>query len=177
MENWKDILGYEGAYQVSDFGNVRSLDRFVNSPHGALRRHRGRTLAPNINGRRYNYLSVQLSVDLKKVRRLIHLLVLETFVGPKPSGMEGCHGDGHVSNNTLKNLRWDTPKANSADKVIHGTLLCGEQSPSAKLSVSQVLQIRERAKVEIHRKIAKDFGMSRQQVDKIVNRTRWAHIP
>lgn len=53
--------------------------------------------------------------------RLVHRLVLEAFVGPCPEGMEGCHGDGDPTNNSLGNLRWDTATSNQLDKVRHGT--------------------------------------------------------
>lgn len=62
-----------------------------------------------------------LSVNLRAgVRRLIHRLILETFVGPCPGGMECCHNDGDPTNNALSNLRWDTSKANKADMAKHG---------------------------------------------------------
>lgn len=70
------------------------------------------------------YWTVSLS-DFGKPRqswtkRRVHLLVLETFVGPRPHGMFGCHNDGDKDNNRLENLRWDTASNNSYDTVRHG---------------------------------------------------------
>ena len=77
----------------------------------------------------------------------VHRLILETFVGPCPPGMEACHGNGIRTDNRLENLRWDTRKANCADAVRHGTCpglgsRFGEVNPAAKLTHDQVSLIR-----------------------------------
>ena len=119
-ERWAPIPGYEGHYEASDFGNIRSLDRRI--PHrrnGTVRVH-GRRMKqysdPN-DGRRYVRLTVENDSHVMRV----HRLVLMTFVGPCPEGMEGCHNNGDASDNRLENLRWDTPSENMYDKGRHGT--------------------------------------------------------
>lgn len=119
-ERWAPLPGYGDVYEVSDHGNVRSLDRIVNGPFGCKQLARGRQLRPRINtdGRR----AVCLSLDGAERQRLVAQLVLEAFVGPRPSaGMHACHSDGNKLNDTLANLRWDTAAANVADAVRHGT--------------------------------------------------------
>lgn len=114
-ETWVPVAGYEGRYEVSDLGRVRSLTR--KNSRGRLRQ--GRLLRPRKTSR--DHLSVAFYVD--RVRRdfQIHHLVLEAFVGPRPDGMEGCHWDDDPANNSLDNLRWDTRSANVLDSVRNGT--------------------------------------------------------
>jgi len=109
-EQWKPIPGYEGYYEVSDQGRVRSLDRMVKHKSGGLRRFPGKLLRTRSQGN--DYLSVSLNKLGNAKTRLIHHLVLESFVGPRPTNYVGCHGDGDVSNNHLKNLKWATQSEN-----------------------------------------------------------------
>lgn len=113
-EIWLSIPGYEGSYEVSNLGRVRSLDR-VNSRGWSLK---GKILSPIDAGR---YYQNTLTKDGKGVKYLTHRLVLEAFVGPPGKDEQGCHNDGNSKNNHLSNLRWDTSSANQRDKVIHGT--------------------------------------------------------
>lgn len=120
-ETWLAIPGFEGKYEASDLGRVRSLDRVLVHGNGFVRRMRGRVLRPHL--RRDGYAEVVLGCGSRKAtkHRRVHLLVLAAHVGPCPSGLEACHNDGNRSNNQLGNLRWDTRVANMADKIIHGT--------------------------------------------------------
>lgn len=100
-------------YLVSDKGEV-------------FNRHTQQKVAQRQRGGKY--VCCDLRVDGKKETFYIHRLVLETFTGPCPPGMEGCHNDGDPSNNNLDNLRWDTKEANAAD-----TLEMGRHVPAGKL--------------------------------------------
>lgn len=115
-ELWMPALGFEGSYEVSDHGRIRSLDRMITDSRGREYGRKGKILSPPTlpNG----YVHCMLS---KGVRKYVHRLVLEAFVGPCPDGMEACHGDGVRTNNALRNLRWDTRSENHRDKVRHGT--------------------------------------------------------
>lgn len=110
QERWLPVPGWEGLYEVSDLGRVRSLDR----PNGL--RGRVRVLSVGSHG----YLDVGLCDGGVRRTRLVHRLVLEAFVGPCPEGQEACHADSDRTNNRLSNLRWDTTKANAADRVAAG---------------------------------------------------------
>lgn len=84
--------------------------------------------------------------------------------------MEACHDDGNASNNRLENLRWDTPTNNHADKQRHGTQSQGEKHYRARLTTVQVIEIRLRFKNGDNQKtIAKDFGIGRDHVSRIVH--------
>lgn len=117
-EAWKPIPGYEGIYEVSDHGRVRSLDH-IGRFRDSTRLNRGRVLRPD--SKRYGHQYVNLSRDRKQTKAYVHRLVLMAFVGPAPAGMEACHNDGDPSNNHLTNLRWDTHSENNRDQVRHGT--------------------------------------------------------
>lgn len=114
-EEWRPVIGREGRYEVSSHGRVRSLDRVITTKTGHQRRYKGRMLAlvPSVSG----YPVVNLG---HSDTRLVHRLVLESFVGPAPDGHECCHGDGNRTNSHLSNLRWDTSSANNYDIVTHG---------------------------------------------------------
>lgn len=116
------VAGYEGLYEVSNLGRVRSLDRIITTSSGVKRRYRGKTLTPataNKWGHRVVNLCGKGGRVTQKVHQ-VHTLVLTAFVGPRPEGMECCHQDGDPSNNILSNLRWDTPSSNNYDTVKHG---------------------------------------------------------
>ena len=118
MELWKDIPGWEGYYQVSDTGGVRSIDRIAQGRHGA-HQYKGRTLkqTPATKG----YLTVKLSRSgIPQRGYQVHRLVLSAFVGECPEGLEACHADDVKTNNKLTNLRYDTSKNNTADAIRNG---------------------------------------------------------
>jgi hypothetical protein len=107
----------------------------------------------------------------------VHRLVLETFVGPCPPGMECCHEDDDRGNNVLSNLRWDTPKANAADRERNGRQPRGESSPRSKLTADDVRAIRrEHAAGKSMKRIAKERNIDASQVSNIVHRRQWAHV-
>lgn len=134
MEQWKDIPGYEGRYQVSDFGQVRSVDRRVRLvAHGVetTRLARGRILKPGPSA------SGHLSVVLGKGNtRSVHSLVALAFIGPRPVGADVAHRDGDPTNNAVGNLRYATRSENNRDKVLHGR---------TTLTVEQVQRVRDEA--------------------------------
>jgi len=119
-EQWKPIAGYEGYYQVSDLGRVRSMARVIPEPRWGARRQPAKIHNPWLS---HGYPNVTLHRDGIRQTRIVHRLVLEAFVGPCPEGMEGCHNDGNPRNNRLDNLRWDTPLANNLDVIRHGNNL------------------------------------------------------
>jgi len=108
-EQWLPVVGYEGAYEVSDLGRVRSVDR--RRLGGAM--IRGRILKPRPlpNGR----LRVSLARLGTATDAYVYRLVLGAFIGPCPVGMEALHWDDDSSNNALVNLRWGTRTDNMRD--------------------------------------------------------------
>lgn len=109
-EIWKDIKGFEGLYQVSNLGNIKSLEKIRIMPNGGNRIYSQKILIPVMN--RNNYLSVQLCKDGIVTRHLVHRLVAMQFINNPLSKPQINHIDGNKSNNIISNLEWNTPKEN-----------------------------------------------------------------
>jgi hypothetical protein len=172
-EVWKTIEGYEDSYQISTLGRVRSLDRSRRHAKGGLFRIRGKVLK-NLR-HQFGYPFVRLCKDSVYSNHYIHTLVLESFVGKRPEGMQACHNDGNAENSCLENLRWDTVANNNKDKVKHGTIKRGEQNRGSKLTEEQVRAIR--AATGINREIAMPYGIHPDTVSLIKTRRRWSWLP
>lgn len=108
-EIWRDVPGYEGSYQVSNLGRVRSLDRVVRYVDGRTREYPGQLLVPYHNKR--GYAGVNLGKGAKH-RRLVHRLVAQVFIPNPQAKPEVNHRDGDPSNNRVWNLEWATPGEN-----------------------------------------------------------------
>lgn len=120
-EHWLPLPDYEGLYEVSDFGRVRSLNRTVHHTNGSDRHLKGRLLRqfPSKHG---GYPSVSLCKDGKpRGGQRVHVLVLSAFVGPRPDGMESRHLNGDCTDSRLANLAYGTALENADDKRRHGT--------------------------------------------------------
>lgn len=170
-EVWKPVVGYEDLYEVSNLGRVRSHGRSVTGFRGSVYWKDGRVLKQsNLPCSSGNYKVVSLSREGVDEQFLVHVLVLEAFVGPRPRGMDCCHfPDRDPSNNSLSNLRWDTRKGNFSDKIEHGTDMRGEKSPVHKLSNEQVKEIRgryERGEKQIV--LAEDYEVSQSYTSRLL---------
>jgi len=108
-EIWKDIPEYNGAYQASNLGNIRSTDRFVKCKHGDAFR-RGKVLKPAIM--RGGYLGVNFSVKSVTRSHHVHFLVAWAFIGERKKGFVINHKDGDRFNNSVKNLEYVTAREN-----------------------------------------------------------------
>lgn len=179
-ETWKPVVGFEGQYEVSDFGRVRSLDRTseyqrLDQYSGRLltirRHHRGHFLQPSAS--KSGHLSVVLG---RGNTRQVHTLVLEAFVGPCPAGHEGCHGDDIPSNNNLSNLRWDTRSANLHDAVRNGVKSVGERQWNAKLKDADIPVIRGLFETTSYAEIARRYGVAESTIRQIRDGRAWTHV-
>lgn len=119
-EKWLPIPGYEGAYEVSDLGRVRSVART-----GATRRIPQRILRQSVGT--HGYPKVTLQKGLRGKSHTVHSLVALAFLGPRPGGMEVRHMDGNRLNPASSNLRYGTPSENKRDQVRHGTHACASK--------------------------------------------------
>lgn len=116
-EEWRPIPGWEGLYEVSNLGRVKSCPREVQGRPGRKPYKRpGQLRKPSVNST--GRLQVGLSAPGRKWFNMkVHRAVALAFLGPAPEGCEVCHNDGNPMNNRLDNLRWGTKKENSADAV------------------------------------------------------------
>ncbi|KAA6303154.1 MAG: hypothetical protein EZS26_000757 [Candidatus Ordinivivax streblomastigis] len=110
MENWKDIPGYEGLYQVSNLGKIRSLDRLVNNQQNGIAQRliKGRVLKSYSGGA--GYLYVTISINQIKKKYLVHRLVMLSFIGDK--NLTVNHINEVKTDNRLINLEYCTQKDN-----------------------------------------------------------------
>ena len=159
MEEWRDVVGFEGLYKVSNFGRIQTVKT------GKIKEQ---TISKTDNR---PYLSLWKNNKIKVCRP--HKLVMEAFVSLRPEGLECCHNDGNPQNNHWSNLRWDTPKNNHADKIKHGTTNRGEQCGTAKLTLEQVRAIRQDNRLQ--RIIAAEYGVKDNTISRIKSFKRWAH--
>ena len=116
-EIWKDIKGYEGLYQVSNFGNVKSLDRYIINKNGDKQYFPGKYLNQGISD---NYLKVILSKNNKQRTFRVHILVARTFIPNPENKPEVNHIDGNKSNNRVDNLEWNTRSENELHAYKNG---------------------------------------------------------
>jgi NUMOD4 motif/HNH endonuclease len=171
-EIWRDIPGYIGVYQVSNFGEVRRLMRRPEFDilSGVRIERRVLRQSPGSHDRPQVILSMYHQTRTFNT----YTLVLLAFKGACPVGMECCHNDGNCWNNKLGNLRWGTKKSNAEDKIIHGTQPRGAIVPMSRLTEKDVLEIR--ASSLSNNKAAVEFGVSEKTVRLIRNRVTWTHI-
>ena len=177
-ERWVAVPGYEGAYEVSDLGRVRSLRRRVwtMSRWG----HMVRTTVPERILKASNsggpYMRVNLCADGRRDFRSVARMVLEAFEGPCPVGEEARHLNGVSADNRLINLAYGTPKQNAEDRDSHGTTKRGEGSPRAVLSEDDVRRIRENAQSLRQVDLADEFGVCQSHISKIQRGGVWSHV-
>jgi hypothetical protein len=182
VEIWKDIKGYEGYYQVSNHGRVKSVTRTIIASDNKPYCFKGKLI--KLQGNRYQSIVVSKKSNLKNLD--VHRLVLEAFVGPCPDGMECCHSDGNGQNNNVNNLRWDTREGNIADKKKHGTTglgkpklsIRGELHYCSKLTENDVRIIREMHSRGLHvLDIWKHFTkVTLAAINHVVKGHSWTHV-
>ncbi len=171
MEIWKDIEGYEGLYQVSNTGKVKSIVMSMG--------RRVRELTQMKRSNHYEGLCVHLYNNDKKMKTYpIHRLVAQAFI-PNPNNLPNvCHKDDNPKNNKVSNLFWGTTQDNVKDRQSKGRQARGESSAPGKLKNDQVLTILEEytgKRGELER-FAERFNVTRQAVWHIVHKKTWKHI-
>jgi hypothetical protein len=164
-EVWKKISHIPG-YEVSNFGQVRSLD----TPNGK----RGRILKPNLD--KVGYPCVYPTVGLKNFTCRIHHLVAQEFIGPRKKGVWVLHSDGNQKNNNAKNLRYGTPKENCADRKAHGNEAIGQKSGKAKLSDESIQYIKDNAHRYYQRELGKLLNVSHTTIWQVLSGRTWSHL-
>jgi len=172
MENWRDVIGYEGFYQVSDDGRVRSLWRLL--PHAVEAGVRKPRIVLKYGRNNQGRLQVTLSRDNVQKRFQVHRLVLAAFTGPCPDGLEGLHKDGNHLDCRISNLKWGTHTENMQDKTRHGTEIRGESSKKSALTEQDVRDIR--ASTDTGRVLASRYGVSQPTITHIRSRKTWKHV-
>lgn len=151
---WRDVPEWEGWYQVSDTGQVRSVDRTIAFADGRVRNYRGKIL--NQYNDKAGYWKVTLKANGTDWRVHVHVLVAAAFIGPRPLGKHVRHWDGDNQNNRRRNLRYGTAAENAEDTRRHG----GWARPHRKLTEDQVREIRAARGKVTGRELARRYGTS-----------------
>lgn len=161
-EIYKDIPGYEGRYQISNLGNVKSLIR------------KGKFLSQSDNGR--GYLKVRLFDNENKAKTWkVHRLVMLTFVGE--SEMTVNHKNGVKSDNRLDNLEYLSNEQNIKQAYHNSLIGLGNEHIHSKLSEGAVLICRASYAAGMSgRELARYAGVSEHTMRRIINRKTWQHI-
>jgi hypothetical protein len=164
-EIWKDIKGYEGLYQVSNLGRVKSF--------------KGKTpVIFKLNSAVTGYKECALRKDGNKEVIGVHRLVVMHFLPPQPDKPWVNHKDGDKINNRVDNLEWSTPSENNKHAYATGLKISlkGVQTHSNKLTEEQVIAIRTTLSHLPQKEVAEMFGIHNGTVSRIKSRQKWKHI-
>lgn len=166
-EIWKDIDGYQGLYQISNLGNVKSLKRKGSRIERILKPYRSK----------HGYLNVILRINNINKNYQVHRLVMESFVDNPEKKLTVNHLDGIKSNNNLSNLEWNTYSENLKHAFNIGlNSNVGIKNPRSKLNEKQVRIIRSIGNKMKQIDISDFFGVGRVAICNILNNKRWRHI-
>ena len=178
-EQWKSIAGFEGSYEVSDYGRVRSLPRSVPYlSHGIwwTRSIPTRILKSHISAGR-KYLHLPLHKDGKQTNHVVHRLVAQAFIPNPENKPQVNHIEQPKTNNSVGNLEWATTKEDGLHKATHGLMLKGSRHPHAKLNTKQVIEMRKLyAQGYTNVELTSLFNVGRTSVSSVVHRQGWKHV-
>lgn len=168
MEKWEDINGFEGHYQISNHGRVRSL-----------KRQRPKILKDRVNA--FGYHHVSLLKDRKATEKLVHRLVAEHFLDTTPKETVN-HKDGNKINNHVSNLEWATRE----EQMIHAYKnklkppVRGHTNGNSVLTEEEVIEIRSiyvsRSKEFGMRALARKYNVSDSTIDKLVRNKSYKEL-
>lgn len=161
QEVFKDINGYEGLYQISNLGKVKSFN------HGSPKILKS---GKSTSG----YSQVYLCKNKTKRQCQIHRLVAMAFIDNPDNKKDVNHINGIKTDNIVANLEWNTRAENIKHAYLIGLNKIGENHGNAKLKESQVLSILNDNRS--HSKIALDYHVSRKLISKIKSRKLWKHL-
>lgn len=167
-EIWKDITGYEGLYQVSNLGRVKSLVRKGRKKEKLL------SLCSNTHG----YIMVILSKNNIKSTHIAHILVANAFI-PNPNNLPFVMHINDIRNdNNVNNLKWGTRQDNMDDMVNKNRQSKGENHGNSVLSEYEVIQIKTLRQNNGwgSKKIAKYLSLPKEAVSGVIYNNRWKHI-
>lgn len=177
-EIWKSINGYEGFYEISNHGNIRSLTRKVKSGNHTVN-IKGQILNPTINS--YGYKTIILSKENIKKNICIHNLVAQHFLEKCP-GVQGSktneynvdHIDNDKLNNHYKNLQWLSVSEHIKKTKNFGNIKKGEECYNSKLKEEDIVKIRK--DLRAYRDIANEYNVDTSIIHDIIMGYTWKHL-
>ncbi|AXF54621.1 NUMOD4 domain-containing protein [Salicibibacter kimchii] len=178
MENWKDVSGYEGYYQVSDKGRVKSLDRYVNKINGQRQFWKGKVKPFSVD--KNGYLFTRLHKNHVAKNRRVSRLVAETFIRKPMTDEEVNHINGIKDDNRVENLEWCSSSENQQHAYRTGLNknVRGHEHHMSKLTEQDVFDIKELYfnKTLNQNELSRLYGVGQVSISRIVNNKRWKHL-
>lgn len=166
-EAWRAVPGYEGCYEVSNLGNVRSVTRWSNG-----RLLNGKPMSPVLDS--HGYATVRFYKEGVGTRHKLHRIVCRAFHGEPAEGQQAAHLDGDRSNARSDNLTWASQSENESHKKAHGTANTGQRHGMARLTQEAVENVRTRAAAgENLSALAREFGISTGHCSDIAKGKKW----
>lgn len=170
-EIWESIPGWEGFYEASSLGGVRSVSRVINQGLGR-RQYVGVDISPIALSS--GYFAVNLTAEGRRAQKGVHALVVSAFSGKAPLGCQVRHLNGNKWDNRAENLKWGTAQENADDRRTHGTAPLGERVHNSKLTPEIVRSLRSG---ELRPCVAvKQLGVNISCIDKAKRRETWRHV-
>lgn len=175
MEIWKDVIGFENQYQISNLGKVRSKPRILIRSNGAKQTVKGRVLKTFIGTTGYEFAVFQIGVKTKNFS--VHRLVAIHFIDNPENKYAVNHKNGIKTDNRLENLEWVTKSENEIHARRNG-LKCtkGEKASKAVLTESKVMIIRAELSFLSEYELAKKYNVSRSCIASIAKGRTWKHV-
>lgn len=175
-EYWADIEGYEGIYQVSNLGNVKSFSRVVPRKNGKKRVIKGRELTPTLHKKGYYY--VRLGAKGNQKHFYIHRLVATAFIPNPHNKPQVNHINGNKADNNVRNLEWMTAQENITHAFNEGLGACGDRQRQAKLNPEKVKGIKTLlAQNNLSLKeIGNAYGVNYRTIHSIKIGWTWKHV-
>lgn len=175
-EKWKDIEGYEGLYQVSNLGNIKSLERKVLCKNGEFKTIHEKNRKPFKD--KDEYLGLTLSKNGKLQTIKVHREVAKAFIPNNNNKEQVNHIDGNKNNNIISNLEWCTNQENRNHAIKNGLAnQRGEHNPMSKLTLELAKEIRELYRKDKNKykiKVLADmFGVCFQNIHGIITYRTW----
>lgn len=177
IETWKDVVGYEGYYQISNLGTLKSLNRIVKHKKGTLS-VRERIISPYIST--FGYPSVRMTKGNITKNFKIHRLIAEMFIPNPENKPQVNHINGVKTDNRIENLEWVTHSENlnhALEKSLR-IMPSGTNVYNSKLTEVIVLTARKRYSSEkiSYQKLANEYGVSKSVMMLAVKGKNWKHI-
>jgi DNA-binding MarR family transcriptional regulator len=177
-EIWKSVKGFEGCYEVSSYGRVRSLDRMILNKNNKYQKANGRILKGKVN--KLGYVEVVLYDKNRKASYpLVHRILTQTFISNPDNKPQVNHKNGVKNDNRLENLEWSTIKENIKHALETRLTKVGSDRSDSKLTDSQVLEIRElfATKKYSFSELGRMFNVDGSGIGRIVKGLKWKHLP
>ena len=177
MEIWKAIKGYEGIYEISEHGKVRSLNHLIKYSDGRSRIQKGRILKTSLSKK--GYVRVSLSKQKKRFHTSIHRLLALSFIDNPENKKQVNHINGIKHDNRIENLEWVSNSENQIHAIKKGLTRYNynERHHNSKLTNKGVLRVRNLHRLGFtNKELAEDYNVSQTAMSNILRNITYKNI-